>query len=325
MITNEMIEQASAESTGPLKVVIYGPEKIGKSSTARDAPRSIFLDVDQGIEELRPKPKRFPEPDKGWSFDYILECVDWLIREDHNFESTVLDTLTKIEPLIWAKQVELKPTHSDGKKIISIKQIEDYPFSSGFTMCLDLWRILLARLERLRTERNMHIIATCHSQIRMVENPLGANYEQYDLALNKHAAGTWCRWAGAILFAHREMAVTKDDPNNKWLKAKGLTTGRRLLLTEDCPAYRAGNRYSLPSELPLSWDALWEAARGGSQETAEQVAARVLSLATGTEFEDKAVRAIEKFKDPQKLRGFENWLKVQLANKEIENEPNSNG
>jgi hypothetical protein len=36
---------------------------------------------------------------------------------------------------------------------------------------------------------------------------------------------------------------------------RGITTGERLMYTTEKPAYLAKNRYGLPDQLPLSWEA----------------------------------------------------------------------
>jgi hypothetical protein len=319
-ISLSAIKEESSRPTETVNIVVYGVNKIGKSSLAQEAPRPIFADVEDGTKELK-RVERFPRPDV-WTWAYLMECVDFLLVQDHPYQSLVLDTLDWIEPLAFRELIRIKPTHQDGRKVVEIQTIDDYPYFAGYTMVLDVWRLLLAKLEKLRRVRKMNIIALAHSNLRMVENAMGSNYEQWDLAINKHAAGMWRQWTDAVLYAAYELAVTKDDPSNKRGKGKGVGSGKRLLYTEEMPAYRAGNRYSLPPIMSLSWREFWATARGDSRETVESITERIREMVQGTELAEKAARGLMKYTDAASLRGFENWLKNQIK---VQDEQNSQG
>jgi len=289
-----------------INVLIYGTNKIGKSTLAAEAPGAISLDIENGTREIVGS-KRFPMP-KDWSWFYVNECIDFLLNEKHDFRSCIVDTVDWAEPLAWAEQVRRKPTGDKGKQIVTI---EDYGYFQGYTMVLDVWRTLLLKLERLRVERGMNIILLAHAALRMVENPEGDNFEQWDLKTNKHLAGMLREWTDAVLFASYDMAVSKE---NKHAKGKALGDGTRVLRTQERPAFRAGNRYGLPFELPLSWDALWDAARGSGRVTCEQVIQRISVTYVDTPLAAKASAGTIKFKkDLAKLLSLENYLKLELS------------
>ena len=42
-------------------------------------------------------------------------------------------------------------------------------------------------------------------------------------------------------------------------RTRAVSTGQRVLHVEERPAFLAKNRYSLPAELPLKWDAIKDA------------------------------------------------------------------
>jgi hypothetical protein len=62
-------------------------------------------------------------------------------------------------------------------------------------------------------------------------------------------------WADAVLFTNYKTIVKKEDVGFKQEVARGITTGQRMMYTQETPAYLAKNRYRLPAEMPLSWDA----------------------------------------------------------------------
>jgi len=119
----------------PVRVLLFGVEGVGKTTFASKAPRPIFLGPEDGSSEL--DVERFPEPH---SWPEILEAVDTLTAESHEYQTLVVDTLDWIEPFCWA-QVCTKP---DDKGILH-DQIEDFGFGKGYNKALDEWRVFLSR------------------------------------------------------------------------------------------------------------------------------------------------------------------------------------
>lgn len=301
----------SIETTGSdptVSVLIYGTNKIGKTSFAKDAPAPIFYDSENSTREIKGA-QRFARLD-GANWTHLLACVDYLITEKHQFKSLAIDTFDWLEQLAWGELLRRKPSVANGRNVVQCTTIDDYPFFSGYTMVIDVWRELLFKLERLRSTRGMNIIGTAHAAVRMVENPSGENYEQWDLKLNKHLAGVLREWFDAILFAEYRTVVRKKS---NFDRGKGVDhEGARVLRTEERLSHRAGNRYSLPYTMDLSWDTFYAHARGTETESIEEVTARILERFTGSELEDKARKGIAKFADVAKLRRFENHLISQL-------------
>jgi hypothetical protein len=102
----------------------------------------------------------------------------------------------------------------------------------------------------LREEKHMAICAIAHSHVVRFESPETESYERYQLRLHKSADATVCDWADAVLFANYKVAVIEGDKG----KRRGIGKGERTLHTNERPAFRAKNRYSLPDQIPLQWD-----------------------------------------------------------------------
>ena len=65
-----------------------------------------------------------------------------------------------------------------------------------------------------------------------------------------------------LLIASMKYSQEKKNAADKLSRATG--TGKRILYTNPSPAYAAGNRYNLPPELDLEWDALSSALSANS-------------------------------------------------------------
>lgn len=237
----------------PVRVLLYGTEKVGKSTWAAQAPNPIFLCSEDGTANL--DVARFPEPH---TFSEVLDAVDALIadsKDDFGFKSLILDTVDWLEPLLFSAVLSNAGKNpNDG--------IESIGYGKGYIAAVDLWRTLLARLDRLRSVRHMHIVLLGHATIKPFNNPQGDNFDRYCLKMNDKSAGVLKEWVDAVLFANYEILTYKAD---KLGKAKGVGDGARIVHTQKRDAFDAGNRYNLPDTIPLAWEDFWAGVNANSE------------------------------------------------------------
>lgn len=263
------VQRATASTPKPHRIVLYGVEGIGKTTFAALAPRPIFIGPEDGAGAITFD--RFPRPER-WSD--ILDAVEVLTAEDHPYQTLALDSLDWAEPLIWAHCCE-----RDGKA-----SIESYGYGKGYVEALTEVRLFLSALERLQSKRGMHVVLIAHAHLKMLKNPGGDDYERWTLKLNEKAGGAVREWAETVLFANHE-TFTKDNANERKI---GFSTGRRLLYTTKTASHEAKNRFALPEELELSWDAFHR-----TVERNRSAADDIRRMLAG---------------EPERLKGFEAWL-----------------
>lgn len=249
----------------PKRIVLYGVEKIGKSTFAGEAPKPIFLGAEDGTSEL--DVARLPEP-TCWRD--VFDGIQTLTDDPHNYKTFVLDTLDWAEPFCWRHVCDTAPS---GKK----KSIEDFGYGKGYTAALDEWRLLSGALDSLRDKRQMHIIILAHAEIKSFKNPLGDDYDRYQLKVNAKASGLFREWCDCVLFANYEVLTQKKSDASS-ARSIGVSDGARLLFTRRTPAYDAGNRYGLPETLPLSWSEFAAACERGAPEDPTRALSRVEAL-----------------------------------------------
>jgi hypothetical protein len=80
-------------------------------------------------------------------------------------------------------------------------------------------------------------------------------FERYQPKLQARSSALVQEWCDAVLFCNFKTIVKKEDVGFNREINRGITTGERLLYTTEKPAYLAKNRYGLPDQLPLTWDA----------------------------------------------------------------------
>jgi hypothetical protein len=249
----------TGKRSAPDRLLVVGVEGIGKTTFGASAPAPIFIAAEDGINQV--DVASFPEPQ---SFQDVLDAVDTLITEQHEYRTLVIDTVDWLEALVWR----------DVCLANKWEMIETPGYGRGYTVALDEWRRLISRLSSLRERRGMEVILLAHAAIRMFANPSGADYSRYECKLHKGAAALLREWCDTNLFAVHEEFTRKDGS-----RVKGISTGRRVLKTERTAAWDAKNRYGLPPELPLSYQDYAEARDAGSATGSTANAAELLEEA----------------------------------------------
>lgn len=278
----------------PIRVVMYAPEGLGKTTFASRAPAPVFIASEDGTSHL--DVQRLPDVD---TWRGVLEALSELESGAHDYQTVVLDTADWLEPMIWAHICE-----SEGKK-----SIEDFGYGKGYTAALAEWRRLCHALDRLRAARKMNAIILAHSHVKTFKNPAGEDFDRYELKVHAKAAGVLKEWCDAVLFAEYETLVREKDG-----KRKGVSNGARIVHTERTAAWDAKNRFDLPAILPLDWDAFAAAIVVGQPASPAEFEAKIDALLTNVkpEISERVKAAVKKANgNAAELARIANYLAAQ--------------
>jgi len=236
----------------PPKVTLYGVGGIGKTTWASGAPNPIFMFTEdgQGTLDLASFPTIKSWPD-------LIEAIGVLYKEEHDFETAVIDSLDFAEPLLWRHTAE-----RHGKK-----DIEEFGYGKGYLYAADEFRVLLDGLDALRNDRGMSIVLIGHSETKKFESPDSATYDRYQLRLHSRLANLVHDWSDAFLFANYEVAVVSEKEGFNRERKRATGKGTRVLYTEERPSFWAKNRYNLPPKIGMSWSEFIAKMGGQEEET----------------------------------------------------------
>lgn len=287
----------------PPRIFVYGVEGIGKSTLGAGAPKPIILGVEDGTGRI--DVPRFPTPR---DLVDVLDAISELTTGAHDYQTLVVDTVDWLEPLIW----EFICKRDDQVNI------EGYGYGKGYQVALDEWRKLLGAFEKLRSTKKMGVVLLGHSFIKPFKNPEGEDFDRYELKVHSKAGGLLKEWCDAVLFANYETFAKKSekDAKSKFAKAKGVSTGARLLFTERTAAYDGKNRYGLPSQIPLSWADLEAAMVAGQPVDTETLISEVKRKAAElvpAELEKVTAALARAGVDNLKLTQLNNYVNARLA------------
>ncbi|HZG81589.1 MAG TPA: ATP-binding protein [Brevibacillus sp.] len=221
------------------KVVLYGPEGIGKSSLAAQFPRPIFIDTEGSTTEM--DVDRTPKPT---SWEMLRQQVEWVKQQAGRYGTLVIDTID------WAEMLCVDSVCARHGK----KGIEDFGYGNGYVYTKEEFGRFLNLLSDV-IEAGIHVVLVAHAQIVKFEQPdeMGA-YDRYQLKLGKKTSSQTAplvkEWADMVLFInYKTFSVAADDKGRKH-KAQG---GARVVYATHHPAWDAKNRHGLPDEFPLDY------------------------------------------------------------------------
>lgn len=216
------------------KVVIYGPEGIGKSTLASKFPECVFIDTEGSTKEL--DVARYPSPET-WN-DVITYVNDFI--ESMPGKTLVIDTAD------WAEQLCISQTCVD----LHVKGIEDVGYGKGYVYLSEAFQKFLAKCNEL-IDQGVNVVFTAHAMMRKFEQPdeLGA-YDRWEMKLSKKVAPLLKEWADIVLFCNYKTDVITDTNT----KSKKATGGRRVMYASHHPCWDAKNRYGLPDQMEMEFE-----------------------------------------------------------------------
>lgn len=222
------------------KVVIYGPEGIGKSTFAAQFPEPVFIDTEGSTDNMD-----VARMDKPTSWTMLKNEIAFIKANSDACKTLVIDTID------WAEQLAVSYVCSQHQK----NGIEDFGWGKGYTYVQEEIGRLLNSLSEL-VDIGINVVLTAHAQIKKFEQPdeMGA-YDRYELKLGQKTSSKTAplvkEWADMVLFANYKTFIMTTDDGKK--KAQG---GERVIYTNHRPAWDAKNRHGLPDQLPFDFGSI---------------------------------------------------------------------
>jgi GTPase SAR1 family protein len=221
------------------KVVIYGPEGIGKTTLAAAFPDPLFIDTEGGSDYIE-LARVNPAPD---TWEKLQDTVKEVIADPSVCKTLVIDTMD------WAEQMIIESV----LRTRGLQSIEDAGYGKGYTYVGEEAAKFMGLLDQVK-DAGIHMVLTAHAKMRKFEQPdeVGA-YDRWEMKLSKQVAPLVKEWCDHLFFCNYRTIVVEME--NKAKKAQG---GKRVIYTSHRPVWDAKTRANLPEVLDMDYSSISE-------------------------------------------------------------------
>lgn len=225
----------------PPRILIYGPEKMGKTTLASEFPSPVFVQTEDGASgdlELN-------SFGLLTSFGDVLDAFQSLATADHGFQTVVVDSLSSLEKLAWREVCARN----------NVETIEKVGggFGKGYKEADYVWAEFVEAFSYLRNERGLNIVLIGHAKTDRFDDPETQSYSRYELDLHDRAQALLNRDVDAILLIKKDVTIkldgTKSQIKDGAARARGDGGDTRWIYAEGRPAFQAGNRFNMPEKV----------------------------------------------------------------------------
>lgn len=215
---------------------ICGDAGMGKTTLAASFPRPVFIRAEDGMqaipEELRPD--AFPVIKKESD---LWEQMTALIKEEHDFKTVVIDSVTALDRLFIQTVIE-----NDPKNPKSINQALG-GYGAGL-MAVASMHQRVRKAVGLLVEKGINVVFIAHADTETIELPDQDPYQRYSLRLNKKSVAPYVDDSDIVGFIKLE-TFTMGDGERK----KAISDGTRVLVTYATAANVSKNRFGITEDI----------------------------------------------------------------------------
>jgi len=180
------------------------------------------------------------------SIDTIKSGFKALFEQAHKFTWLVIDDLSTAEELFVN---EVCKEHN----VDNLKKIE---YGRGYELARVKWYGFFEMIRQIQETKRLGVILIGHTKIDTQKDPMTESYSRHDLQLDKRSKEIIKKSVDLIGFAHKKVLTKQVDA--AFGRRENVPVGeseRVLTLAPDREGFDSKDRFNLPEEISLDWNA----------------------------------------------------------------------
>jgi len=236
-----LLDTISKPADKPAIITVAGEAGVGKTRFAGTFPKGIFIRAEDGMQSIpdAERPDAFPVVT---SPDDVYNQLSTLIKEEHDYKTLVIDSVTALEAVFIKHVVDTDP-----KEPKSINQA-----LGGYGAGLRKVAAMHARVRKaagiLRDKRGMAVVFIAHTDTETIDPPDGEPYTRLSLRLGSRSMQPYVDDVDAVGMIAIERFIRGDDDG----PGKATTSGQRILKMQSSVAHVSKNRFGIEKEILLN-------------------------------------------------------------------------
>ena len=245
--------QVTRQVKAPARLVLYGPEGVGKTTFGAESENPIFVCTEDGATAVPVDKFTFSNGRlKAETWDEFIQALEAVTTGEHDYKTLVIDT--------WNYAVSMASKHVcdtqfGGKWTDPSHGFLAWGGNQGWPATIEELKPALILFDRCR-DRGMMVILLAHDGTQSVRNPIQGDYNRFAGDMDKRVWNACAQWADLVGHADYKYTVveTKDAGGNV-KRGRAMGGNVREIRWHGTAAEAAKNRvgYEMPETTPLTY------------------------------------------------------------------------
>jgi len=225
----------------PIIATVFGEGGMGKSTLAAMFPRPVFIRTEDGTASLAGNDEVMLFPLVSSSQE-VLDQIEALATQEHEFKTLVLDSITQLATLIEHEIVAADP------KAKSINQAGG-GYGAGYNTAAEKHRQVREWAGALAYERGMNVVFIGHADTETLDLPDFDPFARYTVRMHKKSLPHYTDNVDLVGLIRLKTYVRGDGD-----KKRAISTGDREIICFPQASSVTKNRFNITQPLPFTFE-----------------------------------------------------------------------
>jgi phage nucleotide-binding protein len=223
----------------PVIMTLFGEAGVGKTTLAALMPDPVIIRTEDGTASLAGA-DHVALFDLAQSSQDVLDAIEALATQDHNFKTLVIDSITQLATMIEHEIVAADP------KAKSINQAGG-GYGAGYNTAAERHRLIREWAGALAYDRGMNVVFVGHADTETMDLPDMDSYARYTVRMHKKSMPHYVDNVDLVGFV-RLKTFTRGDGDKK----RAISDGTREIVCHPQASNVSKNRFGIDAPIPFN-------------------------------------------------------------------------